>query len=94
MPKRKTTIYLDADVLTATKAAALVSTRSESAIIEEALRAYLRSRPGAAAHDELRALLDRVASASDLDEEAALEQAVHEVHSVRHERRSSSTRRG
>ena len=46
--KRKTTVYLDADVLTATKAAALTSRRTESAVIEEALRTYLRSGHGEA----------------------------------------------
>lgn len=88
--KKKTTVYLDADVLTAIKAAALTSRRSESAVVEDALRSYLRSGHGDAARDELRALLERVALTSDLNEEVALAQAVDEVRVVRHERRPRS----
>ena len=44
--KKKTTVYLDSDVLTATKAAALTSHRSESDVVEDALRSYLRSGNG------------------------------------------------
>ena len=90
MAKKKTTVYLDSDVLVATKAAALTSKRSESAVIEDALRSYLRSGHGDAVRDELQELLERVTSASDLDEDAALAQAVDEVRAVRQERRSRS----
>ncbi len=92
--KKKTTVYLDSDVLTATKAAALTSHRSESAVVEDALRSYLRSGHGDVARDELRSLLERVTATSDLDEEAALERAVDEVRAVRHERRLRSARGG
>ncbi len=92
MAKQKTTIYLDPDVLTATKAAALTSKRTESAVVEEALRSYLRGGRGEAVRDELRELLDRVTQASDLDEDAALSMAVDEVHSVRRERRTPQMR--
>ena len=94
MANKKTTVYLDSDVLTATKAVALTSKRSESAVIEDALRSYLRSGHGDAVRDELLELLERVASASDLDEDAALAQAVGEVRAVRQERRSRSVRGG
>lgn len=92
MAKRKTTVYLDADVLTATKAAALTSSRTESAVIEDALRTYLRSGHGEAVRDELTGLLARVVAESDLDEDAALAQAVEEVHAVRRARRFSKMR--
>lgn len=92
--KKKTTVYLDSDVLTATKAAALTSHRSESAVVEDALRSYLRSGHGDVARDELRSLLERVTATSDLDEEAALELAVDEVRAARHERRPRSARGG
>jgi len=88
MAKKKTTVYLDSDVLTATKAAALTSNRSESAVIEDALRSYLRSGHGDTVRDELAELLARVASTSDLDEDAALARAVTEVRAVRRERRA------
>ena len=94
MAKKKTTVYLDSDVLTATKAAALTSNRSESAVIEDALRSYLRSGHGDAVRDELRELLARVASTSDLNEDAALAQAVTEVRAVRRERRARTVSGG
>ncbi len=94
MAKKKTTVYLDSDVLTATKAAALTSNRSESAVIEEALRSYLRSGHGDAVRDELGELLTRVASTSDLDEDAALAQAVTEVRAARRERRARTVSGG
>lgn len=92
---KKTTVYLDSDVLTATKTAALTSNRSESAVIEDALRSYLRSREGGdAVRDELGDLLERVASTSDVDEDAALAQAVTEVRAVRRERRTRTVSGG
>jgi hypothetical protein len=86
MPRQKTTVYLDQDVLTATKAAALTSRRSESAVIEDALRSYLASGHGERAREQLGSLLDRVARGSDLDEESAMALAIEEVHAVRRAR--------
>ncbi|MHB1782169.1 MAG: hypothetical protein ACYCTE_05675 [Acidimicrobiales bacterium] len=92
MAKQKTTIYLDPDILTATKAAALTTKRTESAVVEDALRAYLRGSRGEAVWTELQELLDRVAQASGLDEDAALGMAVDEVHAVRRGRRAPEVR--
>lgn len=86
MAKKKTTIYIDLDVLNATKAAALTSKRTESAVVEAALRSYLKGVPGDVVRDELGELLDRVAKSSDLDEEAAMSLAIEAVHEVRRER--------
>jgi predicted transcriptional regulator len=94
MAKKKTTVYLDSDVLTAAKAVALTSNRSESALIEDALRSYLRSGHGDAVREELQELLERVRSTSDLDEHAALAQAVTEVSAVRRERRARTVSGG
>jgi hypothetical protein len=85
--KQKTTIYLDADVLAATKAAALAAKRTESAVVEDALRLYLSRERTKAVKEELGNLLERVASRSDLDEDTALRVAVDEVRSARRERR-------
>lgn len=41
MSRRKTTAYLDSDVLTATKVLAAAWERSESQVVEDALHAYL-----------------------------------------------------
>ncbi len=94
MAKKKTTVYLGSDVLVATKAAALTSNRSESAVIEDALRSYLRSEYGDAVRDDLRELLERVGMAGDLGEDVALAEAVDEVRVVRKARRSRSVRGG
>ncbi|MGH9091482.1 MAG: hypothetical protein ACRDZR_08925, partial [Acidimicrobiales bacterium] len=77
-----------------TKAAALASKRTESALVEEALRAYLRSGHAEAARGALGTLLARVAASSDLSEDAALAQAVDDVHAVRHDRRSATASGG
>ncbi|MFT4008731.1 MAG: hypothetical protein QM655_01680 [Nocardioidaceae bacterium] len=90
MAKQKTTVYLDPDVLTAAKAAALTSKRTESAVIEDALRTYLRSGHGEAVKDELSAVLTRVTQGEHLDEDAAMALAVEEVHAVRRSRRARS----
>ncbi len=94
MIRKKTTVYLDSDVLTATKAAALTSRRSESAVVEEALRSYLRGGYGDAVRSELQELLERVVSESGPDEDAALAEAVREVRAVRQGRRPRSARSG
>lgn len=70
MNRRKTTVYLDADVLTATKVMPAARDRSESQIVEDALRAYLRS-------GELEA------AGADLDDETAMALAADEVRAVR-----------
>lgn len=81
--QRKTTVYLDSDVLTATKVLAATRHRSESQIVEDALRAYLRAGELTDARADLRALMDRVAERSDLDDEAAMALAVDEVRAER-----------
>lgn len=42
MERRKTTIYLDPEVLTATKVLVASRQETESRVVENALRAYLR----------------------------------------------------
>lgn len=92
MSKRKTTYYLDEEVLTAAKLTAAATHRSESALVEEALRAYLVDEHRAEqAQARLHDLLDRLAqrrSAEDLTEDEAMEMAVEEVHAVRRAPRS------
>ena len=91
MERRKTTVYLDADVLTATKVLAAARQQSESKVVEEALRAYLGNGELDAARAELRTLMDRVAGRSDLDDDEAMALAVDEVHAVRAVQRSHRT---
>ncbi len=89
MAKRKTTIYIDDDVIMATKMAAVATHRTDSAVIEDALRSYLGTAQATAARVDLRAVLDRLAahSADDLSDKEATELAVEEVRAVRAERR-------
>lgn len=88
MIRRKTTIYLDSDVLAATKVLAATRDRSESQVVEEALRLYLRSTASETARDDLRALMERMAGRADLTEEEAMTLAVQETRSARTARRS------
>lgn len=81
--RRKTTVYLDSDVLTATKVLAAARERSESQVVEDALRAYLRTSDVESARADLRSLMDRLAQRTDLDDDAAMAVAVEEVREAR-----------
>lgn len=85
--RRKTTVYLDADVLTATKMLAAARNDSESQVVEDALRAYLQAGQLQAAAADLRALMHRLAERADLSDDEAMSLAVEEVRAVRGGRR-------
>jgi len=70
--KRKTTVYLEDDLLRATKVAAARSGKREYQVIEEALRAYLGHQ-----------LLERIGERSKLKEDEALDLAYRELHQSR-----------
>jgi hypothetical protein len=91
MGKQKTTVYLDTDVLTATKTVALMSRSTDSEIIETALRLYLQDGHGESARSELNSLMSRVARRSDLSEDAAMDLAIQEVRASRRSRRGSAS---
>ncbi len=91
MSRRKTTVYLDSDVLTATKVLAAAGQRSESQVVEDALRAYLRTSEVEAARADLRVLMDRLAHRANLNDEAAMAVAVQEVRATRAAQRSDAT---
>jgi len=92
MAKRKTTLYIDDDVMTAAKATAMAMRSTDSAFVEDALRAYLKTGRAEAARVDLRAVLDRLAAQNpdDLSEEEAMELAVEETRAVRAERRGGT----
>ena len=73
--RKKTTLYLDADLLRAAKVAAAREDRPEYQIVEEALRKHLGMD-----------VLERVWARSRLDEEEANRLAVEEVRAHRRER--------
>jgi hypothetical protein len=70
--RRKTTVYLDPEVLRAARVRAARTDRRDSDVVEDALRLYL----GLAALDEGQAR-------SDLSEQEALDLAYAEVHASR-----------
>jgi hypothetical protein len=74
VPREKTTIYADRDVL-ATRAAAARTGRSVSEVVETALREYLGM-----------SLIPRMREKANLGEEEAMKLAYEELHAVRRER--------
>jgi len=72
MAKRKTTVYLDEDVLREAKIQAARTGQKDSELIESAIRSYLGLD-----------VLDDVWSRSDLDEESALRLAYEALEAAR-----------
>lgn len=78
------------ELLGAVRQLAEAQGRSEREVLDEAVRGYLASlRSGRRDEDYFPALLDRMSSRFDLDEDEALELANEELHAFRRERRSS-----
>lgn len=90
MARRKTTYYIDEGVLTAAKMTAVATHRSESQLVEDALRAYVVEQGrGEAAREDMRRLLDELRARpelSDLDDEQSMTAAVRETRAVRRAR--------
>jgi Arc/MetJ family transcription regulator len=70
--RRKATIYVEDDLLRATKVAAARTGKRDYQVVEEALRAYLGLE-----------LLERVGTRSKLTEDEALDLAYQELHQTR-----------
>ena len=79
MARSKATVYLDPEVLRATRIRAARTGKRDSDVVEEALREYL----GLAVIDEIRAK-------ADLDEDEAMKLAYEELHQMRRERREAA----
>lgn len=77
MSRKKTTVYIEEDLLRGARVMAARTGKRDSDIVQEALRRYLGVDT-----------LDRVWGRSDLDEEQALTLANEEVHRSRKKRRS------
>jgi metal-responsive CopG/Arc/MetJ family transcriptional regulator len=86
MARQKSTYYLAEDIRIATKVAAVAGHRSESDVVEDALRGYLQTDEAERERESLRALMDRVAGRSNLSEEEAIRIANEELHAMRTER--------
>jgi hypothetical protein len=72
MGKKKTTVYLDEDVLRSARVAAARQGCTDSELLESALRSYLGMD-----------LLDRAWSRSELSEEDAMHLALEEIRAYR-----------
>lgn len=85
--RKKTTIYIDADLMRSVKLLAASSDRQDYEVIEDALSQYVE----AAQHDErqraLLEFLEELDDPTDLDDDEALELAYAELHAMRRERR-------
>lgn len=79
MSRAKTTVYLDPDVLRATRIRAARTGKRDSDVVEEALREYLGL-----------AVIDRIRARSSLTPEEAEALANEEVHAVRRDRRKGT----
>lgn len=72
MAKRKTTVYIEEELLRAARVRAARTGKRDSEVLEEALRRYL-----------VLNVLDRVAERADMSEDEALGIAVAEQHKMR-----------
>lgn len=72
MPKTKTTVYIEDDVLRGARVMAARTGKKDYEVLEEALRAYLGME-----------VLERAWGSATLSEEEALRLAVEEVHRFR-----------
>ena len=94
MARRKTTYYIDDGVLTAAKMTAVATHRSESQLVEDALRAYVVDEGRAdAAREDMRRLLDELRTRpelNDLDDEQSMALATSETRAVRRSRPNKS----
>ena len=85
--KTKTTIYLAPDIALGAKVLAAATGRSESQVVEDAVRAHLQDR-AAGARESLLGLLDRLSeTAPALSEDEAMAMANYELEAMRAERR-------
>ncbi len=72
MARKKTTVYIEEDLLRAARVRAARTGTRDSDVLEEALRRYL-----------VIGVLDRVAMRAGMDEDEAMTLANHELHVMR-----------
>ena len=85
--RKKTTVYLDPELLRAAKVLAATTGRHDYEILEDALRQYFAGQAVDSGRDALRALLQQVGGRSDASEDQAMALAYDELHAMRRERR-------
>ena len=85
--RKKTTVYLDPELLRAIKVVATSRGRHDYEILEDAVRQYLHTAQAEASRKELRELLDQLAGQNAVSDEEALKLAYDELHAARRARR-------
>jgi hypothetical protein len=85
--RKKTTVYLDPELLRSVKVLEASTGRHDYEILEDALRRYVATSRNEASRQALRNLLGQLGGQSDLSEEAALDLAYSELHASRQARR-------
>lgn len=85
--RKKTTAYLDSELLRAVKVVAASSGRHDYEILEDAVRQYLRTADAETSRLELRDLLDQLAGQDAVSDEEGLSLAYTELHVARRARR-------
>ena len=84
--RKKTTVYLDPELLRAVKVVAASRGRHDYEILEDAVRQYLHTAQAEANRQELRELLDQLAVQEAVSDEEALKLAYDELHAARRAR--------
>jgi hypothetical protein len=81
--RKKTTIYLDPELLRAAKVLAASTGRHDYEILEDALRLYIMDARSQPDRQALQDVFARLASRGDLDDDDALNVAYAELHEAR-----------
>ena len=82
MARKKTTVYVEEELLRAAKVSAARQGKRDYEVFEEALRAYLGFD-----------LLERIWAKATMDPDEAMEVAVEEIHAMRREKREQQAKR-
>jgi hypothetical protein len=85
--RKKTTVYLDPELLRAVKVVAASSGRHDYEVLEDAVHQYLHTGQAEASRQELCELLDQLGGPDALSDEEALKLAYDELHAARPARR-------
>ncbi len=84
--RKKTTFYLDPELLRAVTVVAVSSGRHDYEIVEDAARQYLHTAQTEASRQELSDLLNQLSTRDTVSDEEALNVAYTELHAARRTR--------
>lgn len=83
LPRKKTTVYLNPEILRSAKILAAASGRHDYEVIEDAIREYLQVHGVSSSGASLRELMDQVTTRTELSDEEAMQLANDELHATR-----------